>query len=186
MSLNSTPGDPAADSYFSLADASTYFTNRGIAAWTGSTSVLENAARRGTTYLENAYRTRWVGIASTQAQSLSWPRSDGYRTLLRAFTYPLLSVEGFQIQMDSVPVQVATAAMEAALLSLTGTVLEPALVRGGAIKSLKDTVKPISEETVWQDWASAVDRYTIIEGILRGLVNSTPGASSGTVQLVRS
>jgi hypothetical protein len=186
MALNSTAGDPAADSYFSLADALTYFTSRGIATWTGSDAVLENAARRGTMYLDNQYRTRWVGIASTSTQALSWPRSDGYRTLLRAFTYPLLSVEGFQILMTDVPVQVQRAAMEAALLSLTGTVLEPNLVRGGAVKSLKDVVGPISEETVWQDWASAIDRYTVIEGILRGLVNSTPGATSGTVQLVRS
>lgn len=185
MTLNSTAGDGAADSYFSIADASTYFTSRGIAAWTGSTAVMENAARLGTSYLDNQYRDRWVGIASTQAQSLAWPRSDGYRTLLRTFTYPLLSLEGFQIDMAVVPVQVQRAAMESALLALTGTVLEPQLVRGGAVKQLSKQVGPLKVDTIWQDGASPINRYTVIEGLLRGLVNSTPGASSGTVRLVR-
>jgi hypothetical protein len=185
MTLNSTAGDPGAESYFSLADASTYFTGRGVAAWTGSDAVLEAAARLGTAYLENQYRGRWVGIASTPTQALAWPRSNGYRTLWRTFTYPLLSIEGVPIDITSVPVQVQRAAMEAALLSLSATALEPVLDRGGQVKSQSDTVGPIGSTTVWQDGAPVVSRYLVVEGLLRGLVNSTPGASSGNVQLVR-
>jgi hypothetical protein len=192
MSLNSNPGDPAADSYFSLAEALTYFTGRGIAAWTGSDAILETAARRGTTYLENQYRERWVGIRATQPQSLAWPRVDGSRGnqttrgLGYAWTFPLFDIDGFLLSDAVVPAQIKTAAMEAALLTLSGVVLEPQLVRGGQIKSLSDTVGPISETTVWQDGASPLDRYTVIEGILRGLVTSTPGSASGNTRLVRA
>lgn len=186
MTLNAAAGDPNADSYFALADASTYFTSRGIAAWTGSDAVLESAARLGTTYLDNQYRGRWIGLAALQTQSLAWPRVNGYRTLLRTFTYPLISIEGWQIDGTTVPVQVQRAAMEAALLALGATVLEPVLDRGGQVKSQSDTVGPIRSETVWMDGAPTVTQYTVLQGLLRGLVNSTPGASSGNVRIERS
>lgn len=191
MTLISTPGDPAADSYFALTDASAYFTGRGIAAWTGSGATLEAAARLGTTYLENQYRGRWVGLTTTQTQALSWPRIDGGRGRIGhsygyGFTYPLYDINGWPIPIDAVPLQVQRAAMEAALLALTATVLEPALDRGGQVKSQSDTVGPLRSETVWMDGAPTVTQYTVIQGLLRGLVNSTPGASSGNVQVVRS
>lgn len=175
------------DSYFAIADADTYFSARGVAAWAAAdTPTKEAKARLGSTYLDNAYRGRWIGIAATQGQTLAWPRVDGYRTLLRTFTYPLLDSEGFQILSTTIPKQIVTAAMEAALMALSGVTLEPTLVRGGAVKSQSDTVGPLSSTTVWVDGASVVDRYLVIEGLLAGLVNSTPGASSSNVRLVRA
>lgn len=185
MTLITTPGDPAADSYFTLAEAVTYFTSRGVAAWTGSDAVLETKARLGTAYLENQYRGRWFGIAAG-VQALAWPRVDGYRTLYRTFTYPLVDINGFQILSTVVPQQVKTAAMEAALMALAGVVLEPQLIRGGMIKSIGKTVGPLRKDIVYMDGAPAVDRYIVIEGILRGLVTSTPGSTSSNVPLVRS
>jgi hypothetical protein len=185
MSLNSTAGDAAAESFASVAEYDAYLLARGITN-TEATGTKENNLRVGASYLVNQYRTRWVGIASTQTQALPWPRSDGYRTLLRAFTYPLLDVEGFQIDMANVPVQIKNANIEAALLAKGGTTLEPTLVRGGQIKSIGKTVGPLRKDITYMDGAPAVDRYTVIEGLLRGLVTSTPGSSSGNVRLVRS
>jgi hypothetical protein len=186
MSLDSTPGGSAAESYFSIAEADTYFTNRNNSAWTGVTAAKEAAARLGTQYIENTYRGRWVGLTATQTQALAWPRVDGARGGQgRAFGYgwlfPLYDINGWPIDSTTIPAQVKNAAMEAALLALSGTSLEPTLERGGQVKSLSEQVGPISTSTVWADGASARDTYTAIDGYLRGLV-----MSSNNVRLVRA
>lgn len=187
MALNSTAGDVAAESYFAITDADTYFSARGVTAWTGATAVKEAAARKGTAYLENQYRARWVGLTVTQTQALAWPRLDGSRDPWhRSMQYPLVDINGFQIPSTTVPLQVQHAAMEAALLALGGADMEPTLVRGGQIKSIGKSVGPLRKDITYIDGAPAVDRYMVIEGILRGLVTSTPGASSGNVRLVRA
>lgn len=185
MTLVTTAGDPTADSYASVADADAYFTARGEATWTGSTTLKENALRRGTTYLDNQYRDRWVGIRTGQNQSLAWPRLDGVRGYYRGYTQLLLDLDGWPMPQDVVPTQIRNATIEAALLALTGVAMEPRLVRGGAVKMQRDKVDVLETETEWQAGAPAVDRFLVIEGLLRGLVSSTPGAMSGNVQLVR-
>jgi hypothetical protein len=58
-------------------------------------------------------------------------RSFGY-----GYTFPLYDINGWQIDSTTIPAQVKYAAMEAALLALGGTTLEPTLERGGRIKSI--------------------------------------------------
>jgi hypothetical protein len=193
MTLNATPGDAAADSYFTLTEATAYFTARGISAWTGTDTAKEQAARLGTQYLDNAYRNRWKGFRTNQTQALAWPRigpggDQRFRLPVGStfFVYGIVDEDGFEIPPDTIPEQVKRAAMEAALMSLSGTTLEPVLERGGRIKSQTKTVGPLSKSTTWEDGAPAVDRYSVIDGYLRGLVTSAPGAGSGTVKLVRA
>lgn len=192
MALVTTPGAENADSYFTLDEANAYFSGRGITAWTGIDAVKENAARRGTSYLDNQYRGRWKGYRTEQAQSLAWPRiGSGGDSRLRAqgetfAVYGIVDEDGFEIPTNVVPQQIKTAAMEAALLALTGVNMEPRLERGGQIKSIGKGVGPLRKDITYMDGAPAVDRFLAIEGLLRGLVNSTPGATSGNVRLVRS
>jgi hypothetical protein len=186
MTLITTPGDPAADSYVAVTDADAYFAARGETAWTGVDSVKEVALRRGTSYLDNQYRGRWVGINSYQTQRLSWPRVDGLRGYYRGYTQQLLDLNGWPIPIDQVPQQIKDATCELALLYVKGGVLEPQLIRGNAIKSTSVQVDVIKKDIVYMDGAPVVDRYLVIEGLLRGLVTSTPGAVSGSVPLVRS
>lgn len=188
MSLNSTPGDANADSYISLADADAYFTARGESTWTGTDAKKENALRRGTTYLDNQYRTRWLGLTVTIQQSLSWPRCDGMRGYYRGYTQLLLDINGFQIPQTVVPIQVQRAAAEAALLYLQGVVLEPRLIGQNlaGIKSITKKVDVLQTTTEYGEIEATIDRYLVIEGLLRGLVLSTPGSPTGTVQLLRS
>lgn len=187
MSLDSTAGGAAAESYFSVAEADLYFANRGVTAWTGAaTAAKEQAARLGTQYLENTCRGRWVGLTATQAQALAWPRVDGSRgSQGRSFgygwTFPLYDINGWQIDNTTVPAQVKYAAMEAAALAIAGTKLEPTLERGGQIKSISKSVGPLSKAIVYMDGASARDVYTAIDGYLRGLVQAR-----NNVQLVRA
>lgn len=188
MALNSTAGDANADSYISLVDADTYFTLRGETTWTGPDTIKENALRRGTTYLDNQYRTRWLGLTVTIQQALSWPRCDGMRGYYRGYTQLLLDINGFQIPQTVVPLQVQRAAAEAALLYLQGIVLEPRLI-GQPLSGLKAVTKKvdvIQTTTEYGDIEATIDRYLVIEGLLRGLVLSTPGSPTGTVQLLRS
>lgn len=188
MALNSNPGDPAADSYIALADADAYFNLRGITTWTGTETVKENALRRGTSALDNLYRNLWIGIRAYQDQSLGWPRIDGARGPMLfnpGFLINLYDIDGFQIPFDQVPTQVQNAAAESALLYMQGVEMQPRLVRGGMIKSQMNKVDVIEQQTVWQDGAPAQDRFIVIEGLLRALVKSTPGAPSGNNQILR-
>jgi hypothetical protein len=185
MTLITPPGAADADAFASVAEYDAYLLARGIAN-TDTTTTKENNLRIGTSYLVNAYRERWKGIAVAQTQALPWPRVDGYRTLYRSMTYPLLDPEGFLITDTTVPVQVKNANIEAALLAKAGVTLEPTLARGGAIKSIGKSVGPLRKDIVYVDGASVLDRYVAIEGLLRGLVTGTPGSTSGNVTLVRS
>lgn len=201
MTLVTTPGASDADSYAGTSEADAYFSARGVSAWTGSTSVKEAALRVATSYLDNAYRERWIGLTSTQTQSLSWPRVDGTRGnvaigggvgfpapggYLYGWTFPLFDINGWPIAIDAVPLQVKTATMEAALLVVGSVTLEPRLERGGQIESIDQAVGPLREAIKYRSGAPAIDRITVIEGLLRGLVTSSPGAPSGNTRLVRA
>ncbi|MEX0859631.1 MAG: DnaT-like ssDNA-binding protein [Cucumibacter sp.] len=174
MALDVTSGSATADSYASLAEAAAYFTARGIATWTGTDDVKESALRRATAYLDNQYRDKWRGVRVNETQSLAWPRVD-------AGGYPLYDLDGFSIPTDAIPIQVRSATLEAALLTLTGVSLEPRLARGGKIKSIGKRVGPLGTDITYMDGAPVVDRITVIEGLLRGLITT-----SSMVRLVRS
>lgn len=63
-----------ANSYVSVADADAYFADRGIAAWTGSSTVKEHALIRATDFIETVYGRRFRGSVVTDTQALSFPR----------------------------------------------------------------------------------------------------------------
>jgi hypothetical protein len=187
MSLVTTAGASDADSYVALADADAYFSARGVTTWTGADADKENALRKATSYLDNAYRDRWVGVRTNYEQALAWPRcnAETIRTF-NGFTIALIDSDGFEILPTDVPLQIQRATFEAALLALTGTDLQPALLQKNiGIKSIGKGVGPLRKDITYRDDAPMVDRYLAIEGYLRGLVLNTPGASSGTVRLVR-
>lgn len=184
MALVTTPGAANADSYVTLAEFNTYcdLTGRGVS---GADNEVEVLLRKALAYLENQYRGRWVGYRATEAQSLAWPRlgtgGDRFRYAGDSFAvYGIIDEDGFQIATDTVPVQIKNAQCEAAILINAGATLQPTV--GPQVKS--ETVGPIS--VTYVDGASLVDRYMAVEGILRGLVKSTPGSNSGNVTLVRA
>lgn len=181
MALITTPGAANAEAYASVAEYDAYLAARGIANAT-ATEAKENALRVGASYLENQYRGRWVGARVVETQSLAWPRRDG----VRGWGYPLLDLDGFDIPVDAIPAQIKNANIEAARLSLASVPLEPRLERGGMIKSIGKSVGPLRKDITYMDGAPAVDRFLAIEGLLRGLVSSMPGSTSGNVRLVRS
>lgn len=182
-------GLSTAEAYISVTDADAYFSARGVTAWTGTEEAKEAVLRRGATYLDNAYRGKWRGYRSHELQALAWPRASWpanqafFETSTRANT--IQDEDGYNIPNNEVPRQVKHANAEAALLILGGSDLEEALTRGGAIKRLHVKAGPVEKETEYTDAAPAVDRYPVIEGLLRTLVTGQPGASFGNVSIMR-
>lgn len=168
MTIDVTAKSATAVAYDTAANADAYFTARGITTWTGTDAAKEEALVRGADYLEGLYRGRWVGVKTTQAQSLSWPR--GW----------VSDVDGYAVDADTVPTKVKQANFEAALLILTGTDLEPVLERGGQVKREKVKAGPVESETEYLAGASTRSVITRIDGLLTGLV-----ADGNTIELLR-
>lgn len=92
-----------AESYISVADADARQTALGNTNWGDlTTDEKEQALRRATSFMEQAYRTRWVGQRLSIEQALSWPRYD-------------VCVDGFYVESTTVPVDVANACADLAL-----------------------------------------------------------------------
>lgn len=76
MPLNTTPGDPAADSFATLAELNTYAANRpGMPEWfaTATDAQKEAAMRIAAKILDACFD--WTGAAVTETQALTWPRT---------------------------------------------------------------------------------------------------------------
>lgn len=139
-------GLSTAESYISVAGADTRHTNLGNAAWTGSTAVKEAALRNATVYLEQAYRTRWIGNRNIYTQALSWPRWNA-------------QVDGFPVRTDAVPPEVANACADLALKALAGE-LNADLTRA----ITREKVGPL--ETDYNPYSPQSVRYRAIDMML--------------------
>ncbi len=73
-------GSATAESYISVADATTYHAARGNAAWAAlaSDTVREQLLRKSTEYMMQVYRQSWKGVRMTATQALDWPRAYVY------------------------------------------------------------------------------------------------------------
>ena len=64
-----------ANSYVTIADADSYFADRGNTAWTGADAVKQAALVKATDYIEGRFGQRFIGSKKTTTQALSWPRT---------------------------------------------------------------------------------------------------------------
>lgn len=164
-------GKSDAESYISVADADTYFSNRGNAAWADlTTEQKEQALRKATDYMVQAYRLRWKGVRKNTVQALDWPRSfvpredyqyaglNGYTTIGGSYYYP----------SDSVPEEVKRACAELAVRASAGVLWQDA---GAQVKS--ESVGPIS--VTYADGARQGVAYKSVDGMLAAFLGS-PGA----------
>jgi hypothetical protein len=111
-------GLSTAETYISVADADTYFSNRANTTWSALTTANKEASlRKAADYLLQVYRLRWKGTRVNSTQALDWPRSyvarddytysgiNGYTTIGGNYYYP----------SDEVPTEVARACAELAV-----------------------------------------------------------------------
>lgn len=158
-------GKATAESYISVADATTYFTARSITTWGAlATDALREAAlRRATEYMTQMYRNRWQGLrAVPTVQALDWPRTG-------------VVVDFVTVDYDTVPAEVARACAELALKA-SAAALSPDLKQG----KLAVTVGPIRTE--WDKNSPQRKRYAAIDDMLRPFLKSGGGCSVGLVR----
>lgn len=167
-------GKADAESYISVADATTYHANRGNAAWAAlaSDTVREQLLRKATEYMLQVYRLAWDGSRVDITQALDWPR----------LYVPRVDVVGgyggfaSYYDNDIVPVEVQRACAELALKANSGP-LAPDLTQG------KKRVKVGSIETEYDQYSPQTKRYRSIDLMLAPFLASTGGVN---VRLVRS
>ncbi len=146
LEVETGTGSATAESYCSVADADARHTAFGNAGWTGADTVKEQALRKATAYMEQAYRDRWKGTKLYRAQALSWPRYGAI-------------VDGWDIDSTVVPNEVRDACADLALRALTET-LNPDLTRA----VIREKVGPL--ETEYSEHSPQSPRYTAIDGAL--------------------
>lgn len=166
-------GRADAESYCSLADATTYHAAMGNAAWAAlaTDALREQALRRATAYMGQTYRLRWSGYRKTDAQALDWPRYDAVKpdsTVGRFMAYYSDSI---------VPTEVRNACAELALKASVGELLADV---GQAVT--ERTVGPIT--TKYALGSVAVKRYPAVDRLLAPLL--ADGGNSSSVRVVRS
>lgn len=135
------------DTYASIAEADTYFSEQNKTHWTGSDAAKEGALRQATVYLDSYYK--WVGTVASSTQTLGWPRVYAYDSEGRTIT--------------GIPDRVKDATCELALQALTAD-LVPVQERGGMVK--REKVGPIEVE--YQNGAPAGKVYDYVSAMLRG------------------
>lgn len=159
-------GKADAESYISVADADTYHANQGNTAWAAiATSTLkEQALRRGMTYMTGEYRDRWDGRRASATQRLDWPR----------LMVAIRDIAG-HLASDFIPPDVMYAHAELALLAADGP-LAPNLERG----VLREKIGPL--EFDYDPAAPQVTQYRAVDMMVKPFL----AHSGNTVRLSRA
>jgi hypothetical protein len=173
-------GKADAESYISVADATTYHAARGNASWAAQASdaVREQLLRKAADYMLQVYRLRWKGVRVTTAQALDWPRNgvqrvdyayssaNGSQTIGGSYFYP----------SNAVPVEVARACAELALIAITET-LAPAVGR----LTKREKLGPMEVE--YMDHQTGYTVYRAIDGLLAPFLTSQSGTFRSVVRV---
>lgn len=166
-----------AESYATVAEADTYHTNRGNAAWTGTDAVKEAALRKAASYLDGEYRNRWKGYrVAPLTQAMEWPRMNvtvddgGYSLTFNDQLY----LGPICLASDAIPPRLKDAQCELASRALAG---ELAADTGAKIK--RETVDVITTEYFNGEDPGKV-RYLAVEQLISDLLRP-----KGSVDVLR-
>ncbi len=148
LTVESGLGLADAESYISVADATTRLTSIGSnTAWDAlSTTEQEQALRRATAFMEQRYRGRWRGTKLLRAQALSWPRYGA-------------TADGYTVDSNIVPTEVANACAELAYRAAAGD-LNADQTRGVVRKK----IGPL--ETEYDRYSSQAKRFPAVDQML--------------------
>lgn len=161
-----------AETYCTVAEATTYFTNIGNAAWAALTSdaIREQSLRKAVAFMLGRYRFRWAGSRKTTTQALDWPRS-----LVPIKDAPDLYGGSASYYDDaSVPQAVKEACASLALRASSASLIAD---QSRTKKSV--TVGPIT--TVYDDVAGQATQYVEVDAMLAPFLK----ASGNQVEMVR-
>lgn len=152
-------GLSTAESYASVAEATTYHAAFGNAAWALAVlAAQEVALRKATQYLDAKYHNRWTGVRVNSTQALDWPRAYADTD------------DQFYIASDVVPTQVKNATAEMALRALTDDILAD-IDEPGGLTAKKVKVGSIEIERKWESGPqSQTPIYRVVDGILQSIL----------------
>lgn len=167
-----------ADSYVTLAYASDYHEKRGNTGWaTLDSAEQEQAIRRATDYLGQAYRLRWKGSRVSTEQALDWPRNyverddfqpsqlNGYSVIGGIAYYP----------NNIVPDEVKKACAEAAF-------------RAGQGELIPDLTQLVTREKIdtieieYSEYSNQLPRYKAIDYLLAPFLQG----NSNSMKVIRT
>ena len=155
------------NSYASVAQADSYYADRGNAEWAAlTTTEKQQALIKGTDFLEATYRSSWKGYRVTSTQALSWPRAE-------------VVADTFPIPANIVPLPVVYACAELALRSTTAELLAD---QGQTVKREKVDVL----EVEYQDYSDPTERYPAVNRILLPFLLSSSGGGFAQVRVTRT
>lgn len=152
-----------AESYISVAGADTRLAALGLTNWEDlTTPEKEQALRRATVHMVQAYRSRWKGARMTRDQALDWPRYGA-------------CVDGWEVPTTIVPAQVAQACADLAFKAAAGD-LAPDIERA----IIREKVGPL--ETEYSAYSPQATRYRAIDMLLAPFLTG----ASAMARLVRA
>lgn len=156
-------GRTDSESYISVANATARHAAFGNTNWADlATDEKEQALRRATAHMEQAYRTRWTGQRINSTQALSWPRA-------------WVVVDGYSVDSDIVPADIANACADLAFKAASGD-LNPDIERA----VIREKVGPL--ETEYSAHSPQSTRYRAIDMALAPYLKG----SSAMATLVRA
>ncbi len=152
-------GVVGAESYASVAQASSYHAARGSTAW-DDVDDKEAALRKATDYMLQNYRLGWKGYRVNPEQALDWPRSECYVSGYRLGKFS----SNYLVPSNVVPNEVRNACIE---LALKATVedLNPDLTQ----QVLNNSVGSIS--VTYSEASPQHKRFRAIDMMLRHLLD---------------
>lgn len=150
-------GSATSESYQSVADWKTWATARGHSYVAYSDTLIENALRRATSWLDARYQASFPGTrTNARSQALAWPR-DG-----------AADVEGNSIASDEIPGELVLATNEATLRELADSgSLAPDIKAGGGVAS---RVKAGSVEVEFANTGTTTASFPAIDQALATLL----------------
>lgn len=146
------------DTYLSVADADTYWSNRNNSVWSAATNAEKEAAlREATLYIDGAFNFIGYQIITNV---LAWPR-DG--VLVESGNFA-----GVNYDNTTIPPQIKNACAELALEALSAR-LAPTVDRGGLVKREKIDVV----EVEYMDFAPSGKTFTFVAMLLKPLTTGS-------------
>ena len=149
---------PNANTFVSLDDFKAYCILVGYLI-ENTDDEVSAALVRSANYLENRYRSRWVGSKASRDQSLSWPRKNVY------------DEDDYAYDIDVVPYMVSKAQCEVAIRDLKGTLSVDDAPENRITKRSEKLINGLSEESV--EYAKPTSTLTEIDRIVGPLLANT-------------
>lgn len=162
-------GVSGAESYTSVSQFRTYANARGYEIGPYSDDEIEQAARRGTAYIDATFSSRFLGYRTgAGSQALEFPRTGIY------------DAAGYAIAPYSIPVELIRATCEATWIEVVtpGALTKPIKAGGGVVKR----VKAGSVEVEFGQNGSTSTEYPIIALTLVRLIGSSSPYSGSLVR----